>query len=155
MTTTACRTQASFTCFHRKGLEAILPHRAAALRMIDGVFFDHRTPERILGFKHVLQGETELDGHFPAQPTYPGYAQDEFACLTAAALILHTVDGLDGNPYVVQKTVRYKRTVSPGDRLTAAIRLEGTRSRFFLFSGEIRNQHNDVVAEYERIMGAV
>lgn len=153
--TTACDVQASFSCFNRQGLADILPHRGSALRMIDGVFFDHASPLSIHGFKNVLHDERELDGHFPSRPTYPGYAQDEFVCLTAAALILFSIQGLEGNPHVVQKTARYKRTVSPGDRLTAAVRLDGRKSRFFLFSGEIRNQHGEVVAEYQRIMGSM
>jgi 3-hydroxymyristoyl/3-hydroxydecanoyl-(acyl carrier protein) dehydratase len=144
-----------FSCFNRQGLADILPHRGTALRTIDGIFFDHSTPASILGFKHVRQNEPELDGHFPSQPTYPGYAQDEFACITAAALILYSLEGLAGNPHVVQKTARYKRRVSPGDQLVASIRLEGRKSRFFLFSGEIRNQHNEVVTAYERIVGAL
>jgi 3-hydroxymyristoyl/3-hydroxydecanoyl-(acyl carrier protein) dehydratase len=151
----ACDLQASFSCFNRQGLADILPHRGSALRTIDGVFFDHAFPGSILGFKEVLPDEPELDGHFPSEPTYPGYAQDEFACLTAAALILYSIAGLGGNPHVVQKTARYKRRVSPGDQLTASIRLDGRKSRFFLFSGEIRNQHDEVVTAYEKIVGAL
>jgi len=29
------------------------------------------------------------------------------------------------------------------------------RSRFYIFSAEIRNQRNEMVAEYEKIVGAV
>ena len=153
--TIACETGVLFACFNREGLADILPHRGAALRTIDGVFFDHNAPGSILGFKQVMPDEAEMDGHFPSQPTYPGYAQDEFACLTAAALILYPLKGQGANPYVIQKTARYKKQVLPGDHLTATIRLDGRKSRFYLFSGEIRNQHDEIVAHYEKIVGAL
>ncbi len=150
---TSCDTAVSFVCFNRNGLTDILPHRGAALRKIDGVFFDRSSQSVMTGLKEITADDPDLEGHFPGAPTYPGYAQDEFACLTAAALILYTIDGISGNPYVVQKTAKYKKAVSPGDKLTAEVRLTGRKSRFFLFSGEIRNQYNEIVAEYERIVG--
>lgn len=145
----------SFACFNREGLAGILPHKGAALRKIDGVFFDLSCASTIAGIKVIPADDPDLEGHFPGAPTYPGYAQDEFACLTAAALILYTIDGLTGNPYVVQKTAKYKRAVAPGDTLTAELKLTGRKSRFFLFSGQIKNQYNEIVAEYEKIVGAL
>jgi acyl-CoA thioesterase FadM len=56
---------------------------------------------------------------------------------------------------VVQKVVRYKKRVQPGDRLIADVRLESRRGRFLMYSGEIKNQSNDVIAVYEKIVGAV
>jgi 3-hydroxyacyl-[acyl-carrier-protein] dehydratase len=145
----------SFLCLNRKGLETILPHRGAALRKIDAVFYDPDDANRMIGIKVVSGDDPDLEGHFPGAPTYPGYAQDEFICLVAAALIPACVEGLTTNPQVVQKVVRYKHHVQPGDRLTAEVRLDGRRGRFFIFSGEIRNQNNDSIAVYEKIVGAV
>lgn len=145
-----------FVCLNRDGLSTILPHRGAALGKIDGVFFDYTNSESIFAIKQIAHDEPEMDGHFPGVPTYPGYAQDEFACLAAAALILYSPDGRTGNnPHVVQKVVKYKKPVAPGDILKAEIRLTGKKSRFFLFSGEIRNQNGEIVAEYEKIVGAL
>ena len=144
-----------FTCFNRKGLSTILPHRGSALRKIDGVFFDPRSPKSMTGLKEVRAEDPDLDGHFPGSPAYPGYAQDEFVCLVAASLTLYSLDGLTGNPYIVQKTAKYRKNVTPGDTLIATVILLGRRSRFFIFSGEIRNQNNEIVAEYEKIVGAI
>jgi len=124
-----------FRCFNRKGLETVLPHRGTALRKIDGVF--------------------HLEGHFPGAPTYPGYAQDEFICLVAAALLSLTNKGLKANPHVVQKTVRYKIKAVPGDTLIAEVKLTGRKGRFIIFSGQIRNQNQELVAHYEKIVGAI
>lgn len=145
----------SFTCFNRQGLTSILPHRGKALRKIDGVFYDHSRPEEIVGFKQVFADDADIEGHFPGAPTYPGYAQDEFACLTAAALILYSVEGLNTNPHVVQKIAKYKKPVEPGDEIRAEVTLTGRKSRFFLFTALIKNQKNEIVAEYEKIVGVV
>jgi 3-hydroxymyristoyl/3-hydroxydecanoyl-(acyl carrier protein) dehydratase len=144
-----------FACFNRKSLETLLPHRGAALRKIDGVFYDHGAPNMLLGLKEIRPEDADLEGHFPQAPTYPGYAQDEFACLVAAALIPLAVEGLKTDPYVVQKIVRYKKNAVPGDLLIAEVRLNGRRGKFFMFTANIKNQNKEVVAEYEKIVGAV
>jgi 3-hydroxyacyl-[acyl-carrier-protein] dehydratase len=144
-----------FICFNKRSLESILPHRGKALNKIDGVFYLCSGPETIMGIKVVGKNDPDLDGHFPGIPTYPGYAQDEFVCLTAAALIPITSEGLKRDPHVVQKTVRYKHSVAPGDTLIAEVRLREKRSRFYIFSAEIKNQRNEIVALYDKIVGAV
>jgi 3-hydroxymyristoyl/3-hydroxydecanoyl-(acyl carrier protein) dehydratase len=146
---------APFICYNRKGLETILPHRGAALNKIDGVLHVSGGHDTITGLKVVRDDDPDLEGHFPGVPTYPGYAQDEFVCLVAAALIPITCLGLPNDPHVVQKSVRYKTSVAPGDTLIAQVILREKRGKFFIFSAEIRNQRNEVVAAYERIVGAV
>jgi 3-hydroxymyristoyl/3-hydroxydecanoyl-(acyl carrier protein) dehydratase len=145
----------SFVCYNRAGLESILPHRGEALNKIDGVFYRSKGSGIIAGLKEVKDNDPDLRGHFPGAPTYPGYAQDEFVCLVAAALISLAYSGLKKDPHVVQKNVRYRRNVVPGDTLIAEVRLRETRSRFYVFSAEIRNQRNEMVAEYDKIVGAV
>ena len=143
-----------FLCFNRRSLETILPHRGGALNKIDGVLFLSGGGVLLRGVKKVRPDDRDLDGHFPGAPTYPGYAQDEFVCLVAAALIPLACEDLQTDPHVVQKTVRYKREAVPGDTLIAEVRLVERRSRFFIFAAEIRNQRSEVVAVYERIVGA-
>ena len=132
-----------------------MPHRGTALRKIDGVFYHSGSSNIILGFKKISADDQDLEGHFPGAPTYPGYAQDEFICLAAAAFVSVSNDGMKTNPHVVQKTVRYKRNAQPGDTLIAEVKLTGKKNRFYLFSGEIRNQDKELVAEYEKIVGAL
>ena len=144
----------AFACFNRKSLETILPHRGAALRKIDGVFYSSSAPDRMTGLKEIHENDQDLEGHFPGAPTYPGYAQDEFVCLVAAALIPNACGSLKNDPHVVQKIVRYKKNAVPGDKLIAEVRLHERRSKFFIFSAEIKNQNNESVAEYEKIIGA-
>jgi 3-hydroxymyristoyl/3-hydroxydecanoyl-(acyl carrier protein) dehydratase len=144
-----------FVCFNRKSLETILPHRGAALRKIDGVFYSARSPAIILGVKEIRDDDPDIEGHFPGAPTYPGYAQDEFVCLVAAALIPISLEELKTGPRVVQKIVRYKINAMPGDKLIAKVNLTGRRAKFIMFSAEIRNQSNEIIAEYEKIVGAI
>jgi 3-hydroxymyristoyl/3-hydroxydecanoyl-(acyl carrier protein) dehydratase len=144
-----------FLCFNRAGLESILPHRGSALSKIDGVYWGPQGSGIIAALKEVKENDPDLSGHFPGAPTYPGYAQDEFVCIAAAALISLEHSALQKDPHVVQKIVRYRRAVAPGDTLIAEVRLRETRSRFYIFTAEIRNQRNEMVAEYEKIVGAV
>ena len=144
-----------FACFNRKSLETILPHRGAALRKIDGAFYSANTPDIMMGVKEIRDDDPEIEGHFPGAPTYPGYAQDEFVCLVAAALIPNALEDLKTGPRVVQKIVRYKKIAVPGDTLIAKVKLNGRRAKFIMFSGEIKNQRNEIIAEYEKIVGAV
>jgi len=143
-----------FICFNRKSIESILPHRGAALNKIDGVLYGANGNGTITGIKRVTEQDPDLEGHFPGAPTYPGYAQDEFVCLVAAALIPIACEDIDREPHVVQKTVRYKQRVAPGDTLIAEVRLLERRSKFYIFSAVVRNQRNEVVAEYDKIVGA-
>jgi 3-hydroxymyristoyl/3-hydroxydecanoyl-(acyl carrier protein) dehydratase len=144
-----------FVCFNRKSLETILPHRGAALRKIDGVFYSADAPDMLTGLKELRDDDPDIEGHFPGAPTYPGYAQDEFVCLVAAALIPIALEDLKTGPRVVQKVVRYKKMAAPGDTLIAKVKLDGRRARFIMFSAEIRNQGNEIIAEYEKIVGVV
>jgi 3-hydroxyacyl-[acyl-carrier-protein] dehydratase len=144
-----------FVCFNRKSLETILPHRGAALRKIDGVFYSASAPDIIMGVKEIREDDPDIEGHFPGAPTYPGYAQDEYVCLVAAALIPIALEELKTGPRVVQKIVRYKKNAMPGDILIAKVKLDGRRAKFIMFSAEIRNQSNEIIAEYEKIVGAL
>lgn len=145
-----------FVCFNRTSLEGILPHRGAALNKIDGVFYESNdAPKTLTGVKNVREDDQDLRGHFPGVPTYPGYAQDEFVCLIAAALIPLACQDLTSEPRVVQKTVRYRKNVAPGDTLVAEVRLHNRRGRFFIFSAEIKNTRNEIIAEYDKIVGTV
>jgi len=152
---TGGRIMPAFICYNRKGLEALVPHRGAALRKIDGVFCSSCAPNMILGLKEIRKDDPDLEGHFPGAPTYPGYAQDEFVCLVAAALIPLSTEELKTDPHVVQKIVRYKRNAVPDDRLVAEVRLNSRRGKFFMFSADITNQNNEVDAEYEKIVGSL
>lgn len=149
-----CVSDLPFVCYNRAGLERILPHRGTALHKIDGVFYRYGDQPAAAGLKEVRFDDRDLEGHFPGAPTYPGYAQDEFVCLVAAALIPLVGETLTEGPRVVQKSVRYKRAVAPGDTLIAEVRLVEQRSKFFIYAAELRNQRNEIVADYDRIVGA-
>ena len=143
-----------FICYNRKSIESILPHRGAALNKIDGVVYEANGRAVLTGIKQVREQDPDLEGHFPGAPTYPGYAQDEFVCLVAAALIPIACEDLRQDPHVVQKTVRYKQRVTPGDTLIAEVTLKERRRHFFIFSATVRNQRDEIVAEYDKIVGA-
>ncbi len=51
--------------------------------------------------------------------------------------------------------MRYKKNAVPGDKLVAEVTLHGRKAKFFMFSARITNQRNEVIAEYEKIVGAV
>ena len=62
---------AFFTCFNRKSLETVLPHRGAALKKIDGIFYHAEASETIRGIKEINADDQDLEGHFPGARPIP------------------------------------------------------------------------------------
>lgn len=132
------RAMSAFACFSRKSLGTYCPIEELALRKIDGAFYNSCAPNMLTGLKEIRMDNPDLECHFPQASTYPGYMQDEFVCLVAAALIPISIEGLKTDPHVVQKIVRYKKNAVPGDRLIAEVRLNGRHGKFFVFTADIK-----------------
>lgn len=138
----------------RKAIKKILPHRGRAL-MLDSIIIDNGNPAKMIGRKKIGADNLFLDGHFPGEPVFPGYVQDELACLVAACLVLHFIPGIVGKPMVVKKSVKYVNIVRPGDDLVIEVELKKNRNnKMFIFSAMIKNQNDQTVASYEEIVGA-
>jgi 3-hydroxyacyl-[acyl-carrier-protein] dehydratase len=104
-----------------------IPHRPPFL-LIDRVTH-HEKDKRILGFKNLTMNEPFFQGHFPHMPVMPGVLQIEAMAQLGGVLMAFTdvgqgktgfFAGLDG--------VRFRRMVTPGDRLNLEVTVVQVRS---------------------------
>ena len=122
----------------RKILSA-LPHRYPFL-LVDRVV-ELVPNERIHAFKNVTYNEEFFQGHFPGNPVMPGVLQLE-AMAQAGALLAFGSAPFDPAEKVIYLMafdgVRFRRIVSPGDRLDLHVKLVRRKGDIWKLSGEAR-----------------
>ena len=122
----------------RKILSA-LPHRYPFL-LVDRVV-ELIAGERIHAYKNLTFNEEFFQGHFPGQPVMPGVLQLE-AMAQAGALLASGLSGFDPNKQVIYlmafDKVKFRKVVTPGDRLDLHVKLERQKGRIFRLSGEAK-----------------
>jgi len=118
-------------------LMQILPHRYPML-MIDRLI-DIKAGESAIGVKNVSISEVFFQGHFPQKPVMPGVMIVEAMAQAAAAFTSYT-EGLDVEGKIVLfmgvDRARFRRPVTPGDRLLIKVRTVHRRMPVWKFSGE-------------------
>lgn len=93
-----------------------IPHRYPFL-MLDRVT-EHVYGKYIVGYKNVSANEPFFQGHFPGRPIMPGVLQLEALAQLGGVLIAHVPEA-KGKLAVFAgiDKVRFRRMVTPGDRL--------------------------------------
>ena len=116
-----------------------LPHRYPFL-LVDRVI-ELVTGERIHAIKNVTFNELFFQGHFPGQPVMPGVLQLE-AMAQAGALLAFEISKFDPEKKVIYlmafDAVKFRRVVTPGDRLDLHVKLLRHKGPVFKLSGEAR-----------------
>jgi len=119
---------------------AHLPHRFPFL-MVDRVI-ECEPGKRILAFKNVSANEPYFPGHFPNRPVMPGVLILEAMAQAAGILVFRTLGtkpdeksvyyyaGIDG--------ARFKRPVTPGDRLEIEVTILGSKRGIWKFACSAR-----------------
>ncbi len=112
-----------------------LPHRYPFLLIdrIENVYGD----ERGVGIKNVTYNEPCFTGHFPGLPIFPGVLIVEGMAQTAGAMVSAI---LPAGPKEVYFTtidgVKFRKPVSPGDRLEYVMKKTKHRRNMWWYSGE-------------------
>jgi 3-hydroxyacyl-[acyl-carrier-protein] dehydratase len=121
------------------GAERILemiPHRHPFL-MIDKVV-DADANVRATGIKDVSPDEYYFKGHFPQRPVMPGVLIVEAMAQTAAVLVVHTLGRESEGKLVYFMSIdnaRFRRPVTPGDRLHVHVAKQRNRGNVWKFEG--------------------
>jgi len=117
-------------------IKKVLPHRYPFL-LVDRVT-DFKAGEYLIAFKNVTVNEPFFQGHFPRQPIMPGVLIIE-AMAQATALYgeLAVKGGMDEDVlyYLVGvDKVRFRQTVTPGDKLILQVNFNTVRRNIWKFS---------------------
>ena len=118
-------------------IKKYLPHRYPFL-LVDRVQ-DFVLNESITGYKNLTANESFFNGHFPVKPVMPGVLMIEALAQLSGVLILKSLELNPDNDNVfflagVDKT-RFKRLVTPGDRLDMQVDVIKVRSSLWKFKG--------------------
>ncbi|MFY9779468.1 MAG: 3-hydroxyacyl-ACP dehydratase FabZ [Candidatus Baltobacteraceae bacterium] len=107
------------------GLMRILPHRYPMLLIDRITYFEHR--KRATGYKNLTMNEEFYQGHFPGYPIMPGVLMIEALAQLGGTIILGPDDFRRRTAFLAGiEKAKFRRTVSPGDRLDMeAIYLRG------------------------------
>jgi 3-hydroxyacyl-[acyl-carrier-protein] dehydratase len=115
----------------------ILPHRWPFV-MVDRVT-DVVPRERIVGHKCVTMGEPWAQGHFPARPIFPGVLIIE-ALAQIGGILAYASEPFDASSSLMYflgiDKAKFRRPVTPGDRLDLEVTILHHRTNVWKFKGE-------------------
>jgi 3-hydroxyacyl-[acyl-carrier-protein] dehydratase len=111
-------------------IQALIPHRWPFL-LVDRIVEYDPAKGRIVGEKAVTAGEWFFQGHFPGLPVMPGVLQVEALAQTMAVYVARQEGFGDRiGLFAGIDECRFKRIVSPGDRLRLEVTMERLDKRF-------------------------
>ncbi|HLU06790.1 MAG TPA: 3-hydroxyacyl-ACP dehydratase FabZ [Woeseiaceae bacterium] len=114
-----------------------LPHRYPFL-LIDGIV-KCRSGESISAWKNVTANEPFFQGHFPGRPVMPGVLIIE--AMAQAGGVLSYMSSREQEPDTIfylagVDEARFRRPVTPGDRLDLEIAVDGIRRGIWFYRCE-------------------
>jgi 3-hydroxyacyl-[acyl-carrier-protein] dehydratase len=111
-------------------IQELIPHRWPFL-MVDRIVEYDPSRGYIKGEKAVTASEWYFQGHFPGLPVMPGVLQVEALAQTMAVYVAQQEGFGDRiGLFAGIDACRFKRIVSPGDRLTLEVTMEKLGRRF-------------------------
>jgi 3-hydroxyacyl-[acyl-carrier-protein] dehydratase len=115
-------------------IKKYIPHRHPFL-LIDRVTH-HEQGIRIEGYKNLTANEEFFQGHFPHHPVMPGVLQIEALAQLGGVMLAFTEVGRDKTGFFAGlENVRFRRMVTPGDRLDLEMSVITVRSKIAKMRG--------------------
>lgn len=107
-------------------IEAVNPHRGA-MRLLDGIIWEDIPESKAIAYKDIRDDEFWVPGHIPDRPIFPGVLMIEAAAQMASYLTLGLFPELGFLGFAGVDGVKFRGTVTPGDRLH--ILIQGTNMK--------------------------
>jgi len=118
------------TVLTTREIETLIPHRWPFL-LVDRIVEYDPAGGRIVGEKAVTATEWFIGGHFPGRPIMPGVLQVEALAQTMAVYVARQEGFGDRiGLFAGIDECRFKRIVTPGDRLRLEVTMERLGKRF-------------------------
>lgn len=98
--------------------------------------------ESAVGIKNVTINEPFFQGHFPGKPVMPGVLIIEAMAQTAGCLVVESIRRTQDKPsgnivyFMTIEEARFRRPVTPGDRLEMHVKKVRHRGSVWKFSGQ-------------------
>lgn len=116
-------------------IRKIIPHRYPFL-LVDRVT-EIVEPDFIKGYKNVSANEPMFQGHFPEHPVFPGVLILEAMAQLGAIFILRSYPEDRRMAYFAGiDQAKFKKVVTPGDRLDFELKLIRNRGSFAVMEGK-------------------
>jgi UDP-N-acetylglucosamine acyltransferase len=123
--------------------------------LVDAVT-EHEPGRRMVAVKNVTVNEDFFQGHFPGSPVMPGVLMIETLAQVATVLLMHDSEGAHGDRVFLRgvDNAKFRRQVTPGDRLRLEVTLGPRRARIARAKAQAFVDDH-LVAEAELVMGLV
>jgi UDP-N-acetylglucosamine acyltransferase len=123
--------------------------------LVDAVT-EHEPGRRMVAVKNVTVNEDFFQGHFPGSPVMPGVLMIETLAQVATVLLMHDSEGAHGDRVFLRgvDNAKFRRQVTPGDRLRLEVTLGPRRARIARVKAQAFVD-DYLVAEAELLMGLV
>ena len=125
------------TSLNKKQIIELLPHREPML-LVDEII--SITDDQITCSKEFRADEYFFQGHYPEHPIVPGVILCEAAMQAGAALLSAKLanDAAPGVPVATRiNDVRFKKIISPGDRIEIHVTLDDQVSSAFFMTARV------------------
>ena len=124
--------------FNNHDIEKVNPHRYE-MRQLDGIIYYDLASGVCLGYKDVTEQEFWVRGHIPGKPLMPGVIMIEAAAQLASFFVLSCFDDYPPDRFVGFgriDEVKFRSTVTPGQRLHLIVKLLEHRPRRFVCAAQ-------------------